>query len=80
MTDVKINIQNPYTNMGQATVNGFGNNLSPDNPTIEDLNRTMSSSSDAARYFSPGVVAEKTDPLFGTHIREAVAIVKDWAK
>lgn len=82
MTDtIQLQIQNPYNNAGQATVNGFGNNLPVDNPTIEDLTRTMSSSLDAARvYGSPNPAAEKPEPLFGTHIREAVAIVKDWAK
>ena len=33
--------QNPYTNAGQATVNGFANNLSYEKPTIEELNRTI---------------------------------------
>ena len=29
------------TNAGQATVNGFANNLSYEKPTIEELNRTI---------------------------------------
>ena len=83
MTDtIQLRIQNPYNNAGQATVNGFDNNLPVDNPTVEDLARTMTSSFDAARISFPQAAASEgaSEPLFGTHIREAVAIVKDWVK
>lgn len=37
---MELTTQNPYTNAGQATVNGFANNLSY-KPTVEELNRTI---------------------------------------
>jgi hypothetical protein len=41
---MKLFTQNQCSNAGQATVNGFFNNLSPDKLNVEELNRTMSSS------------------------------------
>jgi hypothetical protein len=53
----------------------FGNNL-PLSPSIEDLNRIT---------VVPGIEPEAQEhkhaqPIFGTHIREAVAIVRDWTR
>jgi len=72
---MELFIQNPYSDAGQMTVNGFFNNLSY-NPTVEELNRTIIHSSEAVQHTEP----EKDEPAFGTHIREAVEIVKDWTK
>jgi hypothetical protein len=37
---MKVLTQNPYSNAGQGTVNGFSTNLSY-KPTVEELNRTI---------------------------------------
>jgi hypothetical protein len=71
MTDILITTQNPYNSAGQATVNGFFNNLSYD-PTVEELNRTISSSREAVQPTE----SEAEEPAFGTHLREAAGTVK----
>ena len=63
---------NPFQNMGSfeyTRPNDIGN-LSVNSPTIEQMNRA----------FGVTFVEKKREPaaIFGTHIREAVAIVKDW--
>jgi len=59
-------------NASQANAeSAFVNNL-PLNPTIEDFNRLASQS-------WPGQSEVGGDePLFGTHIREAIAVMKRW--
>ena len=51
--------------------NALGN-LSVDNPTVEQLN--------AAFAVNRPATETAPEPFFGTHIREAVAIVRDWVK
>ena len=71
-----IQVQNRNEqNAGQAGAQqNYGNNL-PLQPSVADLNRItgVSEGSGAAQQPQP-------QPLFGTHIVEAVAIVKDWAR
>jgi hypothetical protein len=58
----------------------FGNNL-PLNPSVEDLNRiTLVSRTTAGGGGCEPEASGTSTPMFGTHIREAVAIVRDWAK
>jgi hypothetical protein len=68
-------IQNPYSNAGQATVNGFLNNLSYA-PTLEELNRAITSSRDAAQKFGTEANEEPVEPAFGTHVHEAATTVE----
>jgi hypothetical protein len=57
--------------------NASGVNLPNVTPTAEDLNSIMSYSQNGntgpIQYHEP-----EPEPLFGTHIREAVDIVRDW--
>ena len=47
-------------------------NLSVEKPTIEQLNAAIGANAITRN--------SESDPTFGTHIHEAVAIVKDWVK
>lgn len=55
--------------------NALGN-LSVENPTVEQINAAFAAS--AAVTETKTECKSKSEPLFGTHIREAAAIVKDW--
>ena len=70
--------KNAFDNLGQATVSGFFNNLSF-TPTVEELNRNVTSSADAAHIFFGTKLQsadEPVEPAFGTHIREAAVAVR----
>lgn len=69
----QISIQNPYQNLGQSTYTGFMNNLSFE-PTVEELNRTSSFGGDFSIRES-GVDDVPDEPLFGTHVREAMTTI-----
>jgi len=72
---VQIITRNAVQDATQANVFCcLGSNL-PANPSIEDLNRLVMSSEPISE-----TEPARTEPLFGTHIREAVAIVRDWVK
>jgi hypothetical protein len=69
-----ITTNNAFQNLGSAEfprANSVGN-LSIERPTVEQMNAAI------------GVVMTRTpiqpDAFFGTHVREAVAIVKDWVR
>lgn len=54
----------------------FGNNL-PLTPSIADLNRITTAPPQGG---GGEIQGHRPQPAFGVHIREAVAIVKDWAR
>lgn len=48
-------------------------------PTVEEMNRVLSyTASGNTTALAPECVQPQGDPGFGTHIREAVEIVRDW--
>jgi hypothetical protein len=69
-----ITTNNAFQNLGTAEfprANAVGN-LSIERPTVEQMN--------AAIGVSESTASRAPDAFFGTHVREAVAIVKDWVK
>jgi len=71
---ISITVRNPDQNAGQSRRLGadWGNNL-PLQPSVEDLNRIIVSPEEYPKE-------PEREHLLGTHVREAVAIVKDWLK
>ncbi len=70
-----ITTNNRYQNIGEQAYsrpNTVGN-LAVEHPTFEQMNAAIGATEVTAHRSEP-------DAFFGTHIREAVAIVKDWAK
>lgn len=66
-------VQNPNKDTHQTNYAVFVNNLSF-SPTVEELNRSITSGGELSQTCSP--VQEVDDPMFGTHIREAATTVK----
>lgn len=74
--DFELQIKNQVDQNAQPSAHlDFGNNY-PLKPSIDDLNRITVVPTQEARVQQ----VRHPDPAFGTHIREAVAIVKDWVK
>lgn len=71
----EIIVQNMIQDATQISALSYGNNL-PLNPTVEDLNRIVSGYNQSCSEAEPA----KEERLFGNHIREAVALVKDWVQ
>jgi hypothetical protein len=69
----QISTFNQYQNLGQSNYEGFMNNFSFE-PTVEELNRTAKFGGEISiqESVSQDVLDE---PLFGTHIREAVTTI-----
>jgi hypothetical protein len=60
----ELKTQNPYSNAGQATVSGFSNNMSY-KPTVEELNRTITSIAFESTPFDaihPAVAGRRNSP------------------
>jgi hypothetical protein len=70
-----ISIHNPFKDASQGVADHFYNNLSF-NPTVEELNQKIGSSPDMGLDTEGSTQAEPSEPLFGTHIREAATSVK----
>lgn len=72
---IEIVIANATTGSSVYTPNAGGINLPTNSATIADLNNIMRQNETVSSS-----VDEKNngEPIFGTHIKEAVAIVKDW--
>jgi hypothetical protein len=70
-----ISAHNPFKDASQGVADHFYNNLSF-NATVEELNQKIGSSPQMVRNTGEDVKAEPSEPLFGTHIREAAASVK----
>ena len=69
---ITITTNNAFQNIGSpdfARLNDIGN-LSVESPTIEQMNRAIGAAMPPRK--------EEDTAIFGTHIREAVAIVRDW--
>jgi len=67
-----------YATGDQSSGNTSAVNLSK-NPTVEEMNRILSYGATGNTTSStPETRQEPSDTGFGTHIREAVEIVKDW--
>ncbi len=70
---------NSYNTTHQELANISGVNMSPSSASIEEINRIMSYGANATD--APVLCATNEEyPAFGTHIREAVDIVKDWVR
>lgn len=72
----EVFISNAHADGAVYFPNANGVNLPAATPSILDLNRIMSR--DGVLATEPEEPIESSEP-FGTHIKEAVAIVKDWA-
>ena len=70
-----IQTQNPNQQNASQGVQKSSNNL-PYDPSISDFNRIIVPVPDQGGHG----VNHRLGPAFGTHVREAVAIVKDWVK
>jgi hypothetical protein len=72
----KIFISNPHAGGTVLFPNTTGINIPAERPTIEDMNRILRPSE---QEVSPDRgEPNQSNALFGTHIREGIAIVKDW--
>jgi hypothetical protein len=71
MTGIQIDVTNPYKDTTQVDCStGMGiNNLSFE-PTVQEFNQLIGSSD------GTDVREDDVEPLFGTHIREAVTTLK----
>ena len=67
---------NGCSTVSQELNNASGVNMSLSSPSIEEMNRIISYGTGADD--ANAGESEETDPGFGTHIREAVEIVKEW--
>ncbi len=75
-SEVVIVAQNAMANAAQAQSGAFSANNFGVEPQVEDLSRIIHGGQEAAQEPEP----TKPKALFGTHLREAAAIVKDWVK
>jgi hypothetical protein len=57
---------------------GFVNNLPLQGATVEDFNRTIQCSANSSQSQRVEPMHVNDEAPFGTHIREAIAIIKDW--
>lgn len=72
-------VANAQTGQELYFPNAQGINIPLVSPTIQDLNRVISQRAKADISASEEGTSEQS-PLLGSHLKEAVAIVKDWVK
>lgn len=77
-TTTSVNMQNPYQDAGQSA--NFANAFSTTDPLQIYVAEGVSAWNRPTASGEPLAEKEKQRHLFGNHIREAVAIVKDWMK
>ena len=77
-SDIVFMVQNSVANAGQAPQGASSANNFSFEPQVQDLGRIMRGGQDDLAQ--PPARLAQSGALFGTHLREAAAIVKDWIR